>query len=87
MMKTGKARFTRVKDVPSFFKLAAAWWRPIEEPFIFSSVSIDMTNALALMESQFRQTGEKIIITHLCTKALATAYKKFPHIREALLVF
>ncbi|MGD0210286.1 MAG: 2-oxo acid dehydrogenase subunit E2 [Desulfomonilia bacterium] len=80
MMKTRKARFSRVKQVPSFFKLAAAWWKPIEEPFIFNSVSIDMTNALALMESQFRQTGEKITITHLCTKALATAYKKFPHI-------
>jgi chloramphenicol O-acetyltransferase len=80
MIKMRTGRFSRVKEVPSFFKLATAWWRPIEEPFIFSSMSIDMTNALALIKSQYQHTGEKITITHLCTKALAMAYRKFPHI-------
>jgi hypothetical protein len=80
MMGMKKVRFRRSKRVPTFFKMAAAMWRTPDEPFIFSSLSIDMSNALAWIKSHQERTGEKITITHLCTKALAMAYRKIPQI-------
>ncbi len=80
MLRMGKVRFSKAKKVPTFFKMAAAMWKTPEEPFIFSSLSIDMSNALALIKSHQKRTGEKITITHLCTKALAMAYRKYPQI-------
>jgi len=80
MLRMGKDRFSKAKKVPSFFKMANAMWKNPEEPFIFSSLSIDMSNALAWIKSHKKRTGEKITVTHLCTKALAMAYRKYPQI-------
>jgi pyruvate dehydrogenase E2 component (dihydrolipoamide acetyltransferase) len=80
MFKMGKDRFSKVKRVPSFFKMANAMWKNPEEPYIFSSLNIDVSNALAWMKSHKERTGEKITINHLCTKALAMAYQKYPQI-------
>ncbi len=80
MLRMGKDRFSKVKKVPSFFKMANAMWKTPEEPFIFSSLSIDMSNALAWIKSHKKHTGEKITVTHLCTKALAMAYRKYPQV-------
>jgi pyruvate/2-oxoglutarate dehydrogenase complex dihydrolipoamide acyltransferase (E2) component len=80
MLGMNKDRFSKAKKVPSFFKMAAAMWKTPEEPFIFSSLNIDMSNALALIKSHRERTGEKITVTHLCTKALAMAYRKYPQI-------
>lgn len=78
MVRRGKSRFSREKRVPSFFKMANAMWKEPEEPFIFSSLNIDMSRTLAWMKSHRERTGEKITVTHLCTKALAMAYRKYP---------
>jgi hypothetical protein len=80
MLRMGKVRFSKAKKVPTFFKMAAAMWKTPEEPFIFSSLNIDMSNSLAWIKSHQERTGEKITITHLCTKALAMAYRKYPQI-------
>ena len=80
MFKIKKDRFIKAKKVPSFFKMAAAMWKTPEEPFIFSSLNIDMSNALAWIKSRRERTGERITITNLCTKALAMAYQKYPQI-------
>ena len=80
MFRIRKDRFSKVKKVPSFFKMANAMWKNPEEPFIFSSLNIDVSNALAWMKSHKERTGEKITINHLCTKALAMAYRKYPQI-------
>ncbi|HVN72884.1 MAG TPA: 2-oxo acid dehydrogenase subunit E2 [Desulfomonilia bacterium] len=77
-------RFSKVKKVPSFFKMASAWWKAPEEPYIFSSLNIDMSNMLAWIKSHKEQTGENITITHLCTKALAMAYRKYPQINAKI---
>lgn len=37
MLRRGKVRFSKVKRVPSFFKMANAMWKNPEEPFIFDS--------------------------------------------------
>jgi hypothetical protein len=80
MLGMGKNRFIKAKRVPSFFKMANAMWKNPEEPFIFSSLSVDMSNALAWIKSHKKRTGEKITVTHLCTKALAMAYRKYPQV-------
>ena len=84
MLRMRKARFSKVKKVPTFFKMANAMWKTPEEPFIFSSLSIDMGNALAWIKSHQKRTGEKITITHFCTKALAMAYRKYPQINAKI---
>lgn len=80
MLRMGKNRFSKAKKVPSFFKMANAMWKTPEEPFIFSSLSVDMSNAMAWIKTHKKRTGEKITITHLCTKALAMAYREYPQI-------
>lgn len=80
MLRKGKARFTREKNIPSFFKMATAMWKAPEEPFIFSSLNIDASRALSWIKAHRERTGEKITINHLCTKALALAYRKYPKI-------
>ncbi len=84
MIRRGKVRFARSSRVPSFFKMAAAWWKTPEDPFIFSSLSIDMTRALDRIRHHQEATGEKITITHLCTKALAMAYQRYPQINTKI---
>ncbi|HVO66271.1 MAG TPA: 2-oxo acid dehydrogenase subunit E2 [Syntrophales bacterium] len=80
MLRMREARFHKAEKTPIFFKMASAMWKTPEEPYIFSSLSIDMSNALAWIKSRKERTGEKITITHLCTKALAMAYRKYPQI-------
>jgi pyruvate/2-oxoglutarate dehydrogenase complex dihydrolipoamide acyltransferase (E2) component len=75
-----KSRFARAHDVPTCFKMSAAWWRDPDSPLIFSSMNVDMTNALDWVRSLRERTGEVITITHLCTKALGMVLRKFPQI-------
>jgi len=80
MLNTKRTRFSKAQKVPSFFKMANAMWKTPEEPLIFSSINIDMNNALAWIKSHKKRTGEKITITHLCTKALGMVYQKYPQL-------
>jgi pyruvate/2-oxoglutarate dehydrogenase complex dihydrolipoamide acyltransferase (E2) component len=84
MLRRGKKRFNKVQNVPSFFKMANAMWNDPEEPYIFSSVSIDVSKAISWMKSHKERTGEKITINHLCTRALGMAYKKYPQINTKI---
>lgn len=75
-----KSRFARAREVPSCFRMSASWWKDPDSPLIFSSVNIDMTEALAWMRSLREQTGETVTVTHLCIRALAMALRKFPQV-------
>lgn len=60
--------------------MSAAWWKTPEEPLIFSSLHIDMTEALDFIRYYRDTTGNIITVTHLCTKVLGMVLKKYPQV-------
>lgn len=73
-----KSRFAKPQHIPSCFKMSAAWWRDPDSPLIFSSMNVDMTNALAWITALRERTGEVVTVTHLCTKILGMVLRKYP---------
>ena len=59
-------------------KLAIASWRPPREGNIHGKVTVDATEALAYLDDVRERTGEKVTITHLVGKAVASALASEP---------
>lgn len=72
--------YRRLKDPSSFRKLAAAMWRPPNDPHIFGFVDIEMTGPLALLERYNLDHGCKVTVTHMVTRALAIALHDNPEV-------
>jgi pyruvate dehydrogenase E2 component (dihydrolipoamide acetyltransferase) len=70
--------YRRLKNPSSFRKLAAAMWKPPNDPHIFGSVDIDMTPALELIEKYNARYDCKVTVTHLAARATALALARYP---------
>ena len=69
------ARFRPLKSPSSFRKLAVASWRAPNDPTIYGTMAIEMTDALAYIE-RARAGGVKVTVTHLVARAVALALRK-----------
>jgi pyruvate/2-oxoglutarate dehydrogenase complex dihydrolipoamide acyltransferase (E2) component len=74
----------RPQNVPSCFTMSAAWWKDPDSPLIFSSLNVDMTNALAWINTLRERTGEAITVTHLCAKVLGMVLRKYPQVNAKI---
>ena len=54
-------------------KMAIAAWRPPREGNIYGKVTVDASNALRYLDEVRERTGEKVTVTHLVGRALASA--------------
>jgi pyruvate dehydrogenase E2 component (dihydrolipoamide acetyltransferase) len=61
-------------------KMAIAAWGPPHEGNIYGKVTVDATNALRYLDEVQERTGEKVTVTHLVGKALASALEIEPTI-------
>jgi pyruvate dehydrogenase E2 component (dihydrolipoamide acetyltransferase) len=61
-------------------KMAIAAWGPPHEGNIYGKVTVDATNALRYLDEVQERTGEKVTVTHLVGKALASALEAEPTI-------
>ena len=59
-------------------KLAIATWDAPREGNIYGKLTVDMEEALRYVEWKRQQCGEKVTLTHLCGKAVATALQAAP---------
>lgn len=59
-------------------KLAIASWDAPREGNIYGKLTVDMEEALRYITWKREQSGEKVTLTHLCGKAVATALEAAP---------
>lgn len=74
------SRLQRVKQIPTWRKLAMATWRAPDDPTVYGSVDVDMTLAMEYIRRLRREHGEKVTVTHLVGKAVADAIAEVPEI-------
>jgi pyruvate/2-oxoglutarate dehydrogenase complex dihydrolipoamide acyltransferase (E2) component len=72
------AHYRPLRGASAFRKLAAAMWRPPNDPQIFGSVDIDMTKALAFLADYNARHGCKATVTHLVIRAVAVVLARHP---------
>lgn len=65
-------------------KLAIASWDGPREANIYGKLTVDATEALAYLEDVRARTGEKVTVTHLVGKAVATALAAEPSLNGHL---
>jgi pyruvate/2-oxoglutarate dehydrogenase complex dihydrolipoamide acyltransferase (E2) component len=70
--------FRPLKNPTSFRKMAAAMWRPPNDPHIFGALDVDATAALDLIDRYNHRYGTKITVTHIVVRALAIALSRHP---------
>lgn len=73
-------KFTPVRDASSFRRIAAAMWRAPNDPSIHGAMDLDVTETLAMIERLRRQTGRKLTITHVVTRAVAQIFARHPEL-------
>ncbi|TNF60658.1 MAG: 2-oxo acid dehydrogenase [Deltaproteobacteria bacterium] len=60
-----------VKNLSSWRRMAAVAWSPPDDPTIYGTIDLDMTEALEFLPKESERTGEHLTVTHLVTKAIA----------------
>jgi pyruvate dehydrogenase E2 component (dihydrolipoamide acetyltransferase) len=70
--------FKPVKNPTSFRKLAASMWKPPNDPHIFGSLDVDMTDSLAFLDDYNKASENKVTVTHLVARALALTLARYP---------
>lgn len=67
-----------VKNLSSWRRMAAVAWSPPDDPTIYGTIDLDMTNAQKFLKKESKRTGEHLTITHLVTKAMADTLAAHP---------
>lgn len=63
--------FERVTNPTSWRRLALATWSAPDNPTVYGTIEVDMTDSLALIERLRESEGLHVTVTHLVAKALA----------------
>jgi len=58
--------------------MAAVAWSPPDDPTIYGTIDLDMSEALRFLGKESERTGEHLTVTHLVTKALADTLAAHP---------
>ncbi|MDH3202114.1 MAG: 2-oxo acid dehydrogenase subunit E2 [Myxococcales bacterium] len=67
-----------VKNLSSWRRMAAVAWSAPDDPTIYGTIDLDMTDALAFLRKESERTGEHLTVTHLVTKAMADTLAEHP---------
>jgi pyruvate dehydrogenase E2 component (dihydrolipoamide acetyltransferase) len=59
-------------------------WHPPNDPHVYGSVDIDMTEALRFLEEYNRTAPEKVTITHLVVRAVAMTFARHPELNACV---
>ena len=71
-------KFERVANATSWRRLALATWSPPDNPTVYGTIEVDMTDSLALIERLRETDGLHVTVTHLVAKALALGLRDNP---------
>lgn len=67
-----------VRNLSSWRRMAAVAWSAPDDPTIYGTIDLDMTEALDFLSKESERTGEHLTVTHLVTKALADTLAEHP---------
>jgi pyruvate dehydrogenase E2 component (dihydrolipoamide acetyltransferase) len=67
-----------VKNLSSWRRMAAVAWSPPDDPTIYGTIDLDMTEALEFLPKESERSGEHLTVTHLVTKAIADTLAAHP---------
>lgn len=67
-----------VRSLSHWRRMAAVAWSAPDDPTIYGTIDIDMTDALAFLTAESARTGEHLTVTHLVTKAIADTLAEHP---------
>jgi pyruvate dehydrogenase E2 component (dihydrolipoamide acetyltransferase) len=67
-----------VKNLSNWRRMAAVSWSPPDDPTIYGTIDLDMTEALEFLPKESERTGEHLTVTHLVTKAIADTLAAHP---------
>jgi pyruvate/2-oxoglutarate dehydrogenase complex dihydrolipoamide acyltransferase (E2) component len=70
--------FEPMPEASSFRRMAAAMWKAPNDPTIYGSMDIDVTDTLEWLQTERERTGLKLSITHVVSRAVAQAFAKHP---------
>ncbi|HEY8516981.1 MAG TPA: 2-oxo acid dehydrogenase subunit E2 [Candidatus Binatia bacterium] len=73
-----KPPYSRVTSPSSWRRLALVTWSPPDNPTVYGTIEIDMTESLALIQRMRETEGIHVTVTHLVTKALALGLRDYP---------
>jgi pyruvate dehydrogenase E2 component (dihydrolipoamide acetyltransferase) len=67
-----------VKNLSNWRRMAAVAWSAPDDPTIYGTIDLDMTEALEFLPKESERTGEHLTVTHLVTKAIADTLAAHP---------
>jgi pyruvate dehydrogenase E2 component (dihydrolipoamide acetyltransferase) len=67
-----------MKDASSFRRIAAGMWHHPNDPTIYGSMDVDVTNTLRFIERFRQERGVRLSVTHIVTRAVAHAFARHP---------
>lgn len=70
--------YQRDTSPSSWRRLALATWRAPDNPTVYGTIEVDMTESLALIERLRQSEGVHVTVTHLVAKALALGLRDHP---------
>lgn len=73
-----KRPYRRVTKPSSWRRVALAAWRAPDNPTVYGTLEVDMTEGLALIERLRERDGVHATVTHLVAKALAVSLARYP---------
>lgn len=72
--------FRRLENVPEWRALAVHSWSAPRDPTVYGVIDLDATAAMAYVDAQRRESGERVTLTHLIGKAVAIAIAERPEV-------
>lgn len=73
-----KPPYRRVTGTTSWRRLALGTWSAPDNPTVYGTIEVDMTESLALIERLREADGLHVTVTHLVAKALALGLRDHP---------
>ncbi|MBI5515702.1 MAG: 2-oxo acid dehydrogenase subunit E2 [Deltaproteobacteria bacterium] len=73
-------RFETLEDASTFRKMAAAMWKNPDDPTIYGSMDVDVTDTLEALQAYRARTGLKATLTHVVARGVALAFAAHPQL-------
>jgi len=68
----------KVKDLSAFRKIAIGTWRTAYDPSVYGTMEIEMDAALDYLERFRAATGQRLTVSHMMARAMASALERIP---------
>lgn len=78
------ARFTKLENVPAWRAMATQAWDAPRDPTVYGLLELDARPLVAYVDALRERTSEKVTLTHVVAKAVATAIAERPEVNCVL---